>query len=90
MKNFHEANARVTGKRKREVGLVVPAKFSAFTAELRIPRILERELNAKAVTLKLTMLLQKKINFHYWFKLEIPSCSLQFIIDSFFQVNAAS
>ena len=28
--------ARVTGKRKREVGLVVPAKFSALTAELRV------------------------------------------------------
>ena len=54
MKIFLEANAenrlfaRVTGKRKRKVGLVVPAKFSAFTAELRIARIPERELNAKA------------------------------------------
>ena len=54
LKNFIEASAenklcaRVTGKRKREVGLVVPAKFSALTAELRIARILERELNTKA------------------------------------------
>ena len=43
-KNFIEANAenklcaRVTGKRKREVGLVVPAKFSASTAELRVAK----------------------------------------------------
>lgn len=40
--------AQVTGKRKREVGLVVPAKFTAFTPELRNARILERELNGRA------------------------------------------
>ena len=34
--------AQVTGKWKREVGLVVPAKFTAFTTELRFARILER------------------------------------------------
>jgi len=45
LKNFLEANAenrllaQVTGKRKSEVGLVVPAKFTAFTTELRIARI---------------------------------------------------
>ena len=54
MKNFIEAKAsnklltRVTGKRKREVGLVVPAKFTAFTEELRIAQILERELKSRA------------------------------------------
>ena len=31
-----------------EVGLVVPAKFTALTAELRVARILERELNGRA------------------------------------------
>ena len=51
LKNFLEAEAgnklcaQVTGKRKREVGLV-PAKFTALTSELRIARILERELTA--------------------------------------------
>ena len=40
--------AQVMGKRKREVGLVVPAKFTAFTPELRNARILERELNGRA------------------------------------------
>ena len=35
-------------KRKREVSLVVPAKFSALTAELRVAKILERELNTRA------------------------------------------
>ena len=40
--------AQVTGKRKREVGLVVPAKFTAFTPKLRKARILERELNGRA------------------------------------------
>ena len=55
LKNFLEASnenklhAQVTGKRKREVGLVVPAKYTAFTTELRIARILERELNGRAV-----------------------------------------
>ena len=54
LKNFLEADAgnklcvQVTGKRKREVGLVVPAKFKALTSELRIARILERELTARA------------------------------------------
>jgi len=55
LKNFLEANAEnrllaeVTGKRKREVGLVVPAKFTAVSTELRIARILDRELNGRAV-----------------------------------------
>lgn len=54
LNNFLEVNteskrlAKVTGKRKREVGLVVPAKFSTLTIELRIARILEGELNARA------------------------------------------
>ena len=34
---------KVTGKRKREMGLVVPARFSAGTTELRIAEVLERE-----------------------------------------------
>ena len=54
LKNFIEVkaenqlSARVTGKRKREVGLVVPAKFSALTSELRIARILKKELDARS------------------------------------------
>ena len=50
LKNLLDANAdnklfaNVNGKRKREVGLVVPAKFSAFTTELRIAKVLEREI----------------------------------------------
>ena len=40
--------AQVTGKRKREVGLVVPAKMTAFIPELRNAKILERELNGRA------------------------------------------
>ena len=54
LKNFIEAKAenrlcaRVTGKGKREVGLVVPAKFSALTAELRVAKILKGELNTRA------------------------------------------
>ena len=41
--------AQVTGKRKGKVGLVVPAKFTSFATELRIARILNRELNGRAV-----------------------------------------
>ena len=54
LKNFLKAEAgnklceQVTGKRKREVGLVVLAKFTTLTSELRIARILERELTAQA------------------------------------------
>ena len=50
LKNLLDANAdnklfaKVNGKRKKEVGLVVLAKFSAFTAELRIAEVLEREI----------------------------------------------
>ena len=40
--------ATVTGKRKREVGLVAPAKFTAFTEELKNANILKRELNERA------------------------------------------
>ena len=32
-------NGRSNGKRKREVGLVVPAKFTALTKELKIASI---------------------------------------------------
>ena len=40
--------ATVTGKRKREVELVVPTKFTAFTQELKNAKILKRELNERA------------------------------------------
>ena len=40
--------ATVIGKRKREVGLAVPAKFTAFTQELKNTNILKRELNERA------------------------------------------
>jgi hypothetical protein len=46
MKNFLEANtenklvAQVIGKRKREIGLVVPTKFSAFATHMRLAKIL--------------------------------------------------
>ena len=34
----------ITGKRKREIGLVVPAKFSARTNCSRIAKVLDEEL----------------------------------------------
>ena len=61
--NLHENRlfAQVTGKRKREVGIDVPAKFTSFTTELHIARILERELNGRAV--KYNQFELKKIAF---------------------------
>ena len=41
--------ARVTGKRKREIGLVVPARLSAVTTELHIAEVSQRELSSKAM-----------------------------------------
>ena len=55
LNNFLRANtennlfAKVTGKRKREIRLVVPARFSAVTTELHIVEVLERELSSKAM-----------------------------------------
>lgn len=54
LKNFLQASednrliAHATGKRKREVGLVVRAKFTALTGELRFAKILKKELNDRA------------------------------------------
>jgi len=57
LKNFLDANsentcklfAQVTGKRRREVGLVVPVKYSALTTKLSTAKILERELSERAL-----------------------------------------
>ena len=38
---------KVIGKSKREIGLVVPARFSAVTTELHIAEVLEGELSRK-------------------------------------------
>ena len=40
-------NAEVTGQRKREVGLVVPARYTAFTKNRETAQILERELKRR-------------------------------------------
>ena len=37
----------VTGKRKRELGLVVPAKYTAFTKDKRLATVLQDELQEK-------------------------------------------
>ena len=39
-----ERNVEVTGKCKREVGLVVPAKFSALTKDKKTAKVLDKEL----------------------------------------------
>ena len=55
LNNFLRANtennlfAKVTDKRKREIELLVPARFSAVTTELHIAEVLERELSSKAM-----------------------------------------
>ena len=38
-----------SGKRKKEVGLIEPAIFTAFTTELCTARILDRELDGRVV-----------------------------------------
>ena len=53
MNNFLKANdsnklvAKVSGKRKREVSLVVPVKFKALTKEYRLSKILDEQLQAR-------------------------------------------
>ena len=41
--------AKATDKRKREIGLVVPARFSAVTTELHIAEVLEREVSSEVM-----------------------------------------
>ena len=41
-KNF--VSATVVGLREREIGLVVPAKFSAYAADRRVADILSKEI----------------------------------------------
>ena len=41
-KNF--VSVTVVGPRKREIGLVVPAKFSAYAADRRVADILSKEI----------------------------------------------
>ena len=38
-------NVEIIGKRKREVGLVVPAKYDALTKNKKISMVLEKELS---------------------------------------------
>ena len=76
--------ATVTGKRKREVGLVVPAKFTALTQELKNAKILKRELNERASTythfeLKTSVLM--KINSHCWLRTAMQR--LQYFLSSY-------
>ena len=56
MNNFLKANdsnklvAKVSGKRKREVGLVVPAKFKALTKEYRLAKIQQLQARKEKYT----------------------------------------
>ena len=54
--------AEVTGKRKREVGRVVPAKFIASTMNRRFAHVLDSELNRKK---------EKYAHFELFYK---PNC----------------
>ena len=72
-----------TGKRKREVGLLLPAKFTAFTQELKNANILKRELNERAsrythFELKTSLLM--KINSHCWLRTALQRLQCIFII----------
>ena len=75
--------ATVTGKRKREVGLLLPAKFIAFTQELKNANILKRELNERAsryTHFKLKTSLLMKINSHCWLRTALQRLQCIFII----------
>ena len=61
-KNF--VSATVAGPRKREIGLVVPAKFSAYAADRRVADILSKEiLKLKQSTLTLIFNMKKIKSF---------------------------
>ena len=53
MHNFLKASEEnrisvtVAGQRKREVGLIVPGKYTAFTKDKRIAKVLNDELHKK-------------------------------------------
>ena len=59
MKNYLNVNsankvfAYVTRKRKPEVGLVVPGWFTVMTTDFQTARILDKELNGKAIKLRI-------------------------------------
>ena len=42
-----DVSEQFSGKRKREIGLVVPAKFKALTKEYRLAKTLDEQLQAR-------------------------------------------
>ena len=80
---------KVEGKRKREVGLVILAKFTAFAQELKNAKILKRELNERAYThfeLKNITIQLMKINSHRWLRTTLQQLQCIFII--LFEIGA--
>ena len=69
-------NVEIIGKRKREVGLVVPAKYDALTKNKKISMVLEKELSKRKNMYKSCLELkhqQKKIYrmfpvYKFWIK----------------------
>ena len=60
----NEKNSVSVGPRKREIGLVVPAKFSAYAADQRVADILSKEiLKIKQSTLTLIFNMKKIKSF---------------------------
>ena len=85
LNNFLRANtknnlfAKVTGKTKREIGLVVPVRFSAVTTELHIAVVLERELSSKAMKYSLFELNNITIEKNKFPRLFQIKCCLSFL-----------
>ena len=46
-KSLAKGNVEVTGKRKREVGLIVAGRYTAYMKELRTAEVLIFEMNNK-------------------------------------------
>ena len=55
--------AEVVGKRKREIGLVVPVKYKALTSDVKCATVLSEKLNEKtrAIELYIHKTIYKKV-----------------------------
>lgn len=51
--NNNSLQAEVTGKRKREIGLVVPAKYKATTDNKKFAEVLKKKLEEKRKIIKI-------------------------------------
>ena len=58
--------AEVVGKRKREIGLVVPAKYTAITNDIKFAQVLMEKLEEKQKIIDITIHEAISKNFPYY------------------------